>query len=403
VVRISGPKAEAAIQVLADRLPEPRKAALAQLRHGDELLDTALVIRFPAPATATGEDVAELHLHGGRSVVAGVLAALESIEGLRQAEPGEFTRRAFENGRIDLAEAEGLADLLEAETESQRRNALALAGGALSRQVEAWQEQLLALAATVEAALDFSDEDDVVPLPGDFPAQLATLRDEMADWLKRPSAERLKDGVRVVIGGPPNAGKSSLLNALIGREAAITSAVSGTTRDVIEAPTAIAGIPFLLIDTAGIRESSDEIEAAGVERAKAHLGASDILLWLGDPSEAPSGAVLVHPKTDLVPPAQRVDAKVSALTGEGLDELTHLLIERSRQLLPREGEVALNARHREALARAEHSLTDAAEQADLLIVAEALRHGLAALDRLTGRAGVEDMLDALFGRFCIGK
>ncbi len=403
VVRISGPKADTALAALAGILPAPRTATLARLRDGDEVLDEALILRFPGPASATGEDVAELHLHGGRSVVAAVLAALANIDGLRPAAPGEFTRRAFENGRIDLAEAEGLADLLEAETESQRRAALALAGGALSRQIGAWQAELLALAATVEAMLDFSDEDDVSPVPGDFPNRLAGLREDVSLWLSRPPAERLREGVRVVIAGPPNAGKSSLLNALVGRDAAIISAVPGTTRDLIEAPVAIGGAPFLLIDTAGLCDSADEVEAIGVDRALASLAGADILLWLGDSEEAPPGAIRLHAKADLGPPRAPADLSVSAMTREGLDELSRMLIQRSALLLPVEGEVALNRRHREALRAALTGLKGAGKSADLLIVAESLRSALVALDRITGKAGVEDMLDALFGRFCIGK
>jgi tRNA modification GTPase len=403
LVRISGPKADAALAALAGRLPEPRAARLARLRADGEVLDNALVIRFPGPASATGEDVAELHLHGGRSVVAAVLAALGRIEGLRAAAPGEFTRRAFENGRIDLAEAEGLADLLEAETQAQRRVALALAGGALSRQVEAWQARVLALAAQVEAALDFSDEDDVTPLPVAFAAQLGALLDELASWLRRPPAERLKDGIRVVIAGPPNAGKSSLLNALVGRDAAITSEVPGTTRDLIEAPIAIGGAPFLLIDTAGLRESRDGIESIGVDRARASVAAADLVVWLGEPAKAPQGAILVHAKADLGPAGPESDLSVSVMSGEGMDALSRELIHRSAALLPREGEVSLNTRHRAALKEVCEALDEAAAAADLLISAEALRRARVALDRITGKAGVEAMLDALFGRFCIGK
>jgi tRNA modification GTPase len=403
VVRISGPRADAALAALAGSLPKPRTARLARLRAEGEVLDNALVIRFPGPASATGEDVAELHLHGGRSVVAAVLAALGRIHGLRAAEPGEFTRRAFENGRIDLAEAEGLADLLEAETESQRRAALALAGGALSRRVDAWQARVLALAAQVEAALDFSDEDDVTPLAAGFGAELRTIGQELADDLARPPAERLRDGLKVVIAGPPNAGKSSLLNALVERDAAITAAVAGTTRDLIEAPVAIGGAPFLLVDTAGLRDSADAIEAIGVERARAALDSADIVLWLGPPAEAPTQAIRVHAKADLGPAADGADISTSATTGEGIAALSRLLIQRSGALLPAEGEVALNARHRAALRDALEGLEEAESTADLLIVAEALRRARGALDRVTGKAGVENMLDALFGRFCIGK
>ncbi|MFN3943600.1 MAG: tRNA uridine-5-carboxymethylaminomethyl(34) synthesis GTPase MnmE [Allosphingosinicella sp.] len=402
VVRISGPDADAALEALAGRLPEPRRAALRPLRRDGELLDHALVLRFPGPASATGEDLAELHLHGGRAVVAAVLAALAAVPGLRAAEPGEFTRRAFRNGRIDLAEAEGLADLLGAETETQRRAALALAGGGLSRQVESWQARLLAAAADVEARLDFDDEADVAGQgAGTAGALAADLADEIEAWLARPSAERLRDGVRVAIAGPPNAGKSSLLNALVGREVAIVTKIAGTTRDLIEAPVAIGGIPFLLIDTAGLRDSEDPVEAIGVERARRSAAAADILLWLGPPDEAPPHAVRVHAKSDLGP--GEGDVQLSAVTGAGLAALAAMLVDKARKLLPAEGEVALNARHRAALSEALNHLREAVSADDLLIAAEALRLARAALDRVTGRAGVEDMLDALFGRFCIGK
>jgi tRNA modification GTPase len=403
VVRISGPRADEALEALAGTLPKSRRATLMELRSDGELLDRALVLRFPEPASATGEDVVELHLHGGRAVVAVVEAALGEIHGLRRAEPGEFTRRAFENGRIDLAEAEGLADLLAAETEGQRRAALSLAGGALSRQVAAWQERILELSAAVESALDFSDEDDVEPLGADFSAALEALRAEIGDWLDRPAAERLRDGVRVVIAGPPNAGKSSLLNALVGRDAAITSAFPGTTRDVIEAPVAIAGVPLLLTDTAGLREACDEVEATGIDLAHRAADAADILLWLGDPDQAPEGAVTVSTKQDLLGVDPSCDYSVSSVTGYGLKELTSALHDRSKALLPPLGDVAINRRHRAALAAANEALAEAGGASDLLITAETLRVARNALDRITGRAGVEDMLDALFSRFCIGK
>jgi len=403
LVRISGPKADAALEALAGSLPQPRQATLAALRSGGEVLDNALVILFRGPNSVTGENVAELHLHGGRSVVAAVLAALAGLDGLRAALPGEFTRRAFENGRIDLAEAEGFADLLEAETESQRRAALALAGGALSRRVEAWQDRLLMLAAQVEAALDFADEDDVKPLPGDFLDRVRTIRDELAAALARPRAERLREGIRIAIAGPPNAGKSSLLNALAGRDAAITSPLPGTTRDLIEAPTAIGGVPFLLVDSAGLRVSDDEVEAIGVRRAMASVAMADIVLWLGPPDEAPERSLIVHAKSDLGPPAGRCDLSVSALTGAGLEALLADLIERSGDLLPAQGEVALNRRHFDCLRETHEALVEVLKTDDLLIEAEWLRRARDSLDRVTGKAGVEDMLDALFGRFCIGK
>ena len=401
VVRISGPRADAALIELAGRLPEPRRATLAALRSGDGVLDRALVLRFPGPGSATGEDLVELHLHGGRAVVAAVQAVLGALPGLRAAQPGEFTWRAFENGRIDLAESEGLADLLQAETESQRRAAMALAGGALSRQIETWRLALLALAARVEASLDFSDEADVAP--DDFRAAFAAMAGPIEAWLARPSAERLRDGIRVAIAGPPNIGKSSLINALSERDVAITSAIAGTTRDLLEAPVAIGGTPFVLIDTAGLRTSEDEIEAIGVARARDAMAGADIVLWLGAPAEAPTGAIRVHAKCDLSPSPPGVDVAISSLTGEGLDRLADLLVERAARLLPVEGEVALHARHRAALADAAGWLREGEDAADPLIAAESLRQALRALDRVTGRAGVEDMLDALFGRFCIGK
>lgn len=404
VVRVSGPRAEAALAALGVPLPPPRRAALARLESGGEALDTALVLRFPGPNSATGEDLVEFHLHGGRSVVAAVLAALGRIDGLRPAAPGEFTRRAFENGRIDLAEAEGLADLLAAETQSQRRAALALAGGALSRRVEEWQSGILGLAARLEAALDFSDEGDVGDdLPAGWAEELARIGGEIGAMLARPPVERLREGVRVVIAGPPNAGKSSLLNALTGREAAIVTEIAGTTRDVLEAPTAIGGAPFLLVDTAGLRESADAVETIGVARARASVEAADLVLWLGPPGEAPPGAVRVHAKADLGAADPAADIAVSARTGDGLDALIALLLDCARDMLPAEGEVALNVRHRGALAEAETALAEAGAASDPLIAAEALRQARLALDRVTGRAGVEDMLDALFGRFCIGK
>jgi len=404
VVRISGPGADRALEALTGSLPEPRRAALVTIRRGGDEIDRALALRFPGPQSATGEDVAELHVHGGRAVVAAVLAALADLEGLREAGPGEFTRRAFENGRIDLAEAEGLADLLAAETEAQRRAALALAGGALSRQVEEWRQLILGLAAELEAELDFADEGDV----GEVAAQRGVERIEAAaaaleGVLEGPPVERLRDGVRVAIAGPPNSGKSSLINVLAQREAAITSAVPGTTRDLIEAPVAIGGVAFLLIDTAGLRDSDDAIEALGIARAGRAVDAADLVLWLGDPDDAPNRSIRVQSKCDLYAPAASADISVSAVTGEGIDALSRLMLDKARSLLPREGDMAINARHRALLGECRHRLGEAAATSDPLIAAESLRLALSALDRVTGRAGVEDMLDALFGRFCIGK
>jgi len=400
---MSGPGAAAALAALAGPLPEPRRATLRTLRRDGVPLDRALILHFPGPQSATGEDVAELHLHGGRAIVAAVRAALAGMEGLREAAPGEFTRRAFDNGRIDLAEAEGLADLVAAETEAQRRAALDLAGGALSRQTEAWRTRLLEIAARVEAALDFSDEADVGDSAAGLAAEIALFAEEIRHWLDRPPAERLKDGIRVVLAGPPNAGKSSLFNAMIGRDAAIVTATPGTTRDLVEAPVAIGGVAFLLVDTAGLRESADQAETIGVARARASADAADILLWLGRAADKPADAIAVHAKADLSPAPPDAGIAVSSLTGHGLAELSRLLVERSRHLVVPEGEIALNERQRRCLADIASALAESMDANDLLIVAESLRRARLALDRLTGRAGVEDLLDSLFGRFCIGK
>jgi tRNA modification GTPase len=408
VVRISGPAADYALERLAGRLPEPRLVRLVELKAAADgaALDRALALRFPGPATVTGEDVAELHLHGGRAVVAAVLEELAAMPGLRAAEPGEFTRRAFENGRIDLAEAEGLADLLAAETQSQRRSALAMAEGSVSRMVEAWQTSLLGLSAQLEAAIDFSDEGEVGDAwPPEWVEAVGALAEEIETGLRRPAVERLREGVRVVIAGPPNSGKSSLLNWLSGRQAAITSAVAGTTRDLVEAPTAIGGTPFLLIDTAGLRESSDEVEAIGIERARQSLEAADLILWLGSPEDcpAPERSLIVQSKIDIAAPDPAADLHVSAETGDGMVELVERLIQRARQQLPSENEVAMNQRQRSALAECLSHLRAAEQSKDMLLAAEDARAARRALDRITGGAGVEDMLDALFGRFCIGK
>lgn len=407
VIRISGPAAGPALRALVGRDVEPRHASLAKLRGGDgALLDEALVLWFPGPNTATGEDLAELHCHGGRAVIAAIEAELGALTGLRRAEPGEFTRRAFANGRIDLAEAEGLADLLSAETELQRSAAIAMAGGSFSRQVELWRDGVLRLSAEVEAALDFADEDDVGGLGADFGARLDQLAGELAQWLARPRSERLGEGFRVVLAGPPNAGKSTLFNALVESEAAITSPIAGTTRDVIERSVAIAGIPFTFVDTAGLHEGGgDEIEAIGIGRAREQLERADLVLWLGPEYEGPSGCWEVEAQIDnhahLVKSAP--DWRVSARTGENLGALKAALVEKARQCMPRPGEAALNARQHGLLAEAHIALSEASDLSDPLIIAECLRRARLAFDRLVGRATTEDMLDALFGRFCIGK
>lgn len=406
VIRISGPAAGHALASLAGRLPEMRKASARTLRNRDgDALDDALVLWLPGPGTATGEDIAELHLHGGRAVIAAVEGALSKLDGLRRAMPGEFTRRAFANGRIDLAEAEGLADLLAAETELQRRSAIAMAGGALSAEVGAWREKVLGLSAAVEAVLDFSDEDDVAALSDAFHAEVAEFAGVLRAWLDRPRAEVLKQGYRVVLAGPPNSGKSTLFNALLGDEAAIISDIAGTTRDVLERPVARIGVPFTLIDTAGLREdSSDTIEQIGIARAREQFAQADCVLWLGPEGEGPSGSIEVDARIDV--PGDRKsepDIAVSAATGANMADLWDLLIERARMALPKPGSVALNARQHMLVGQAHEAVAEIAALDDPLLVGEQLRRTRLAFDRLVGRTSTEDMLDALFGRFCIGK
>ena len=371
-------------------------------------LDRGLVLWFPAPASATGEDVAELHLHGGRAVLAAVERALARITGLRLAQAGEFTRRAFANGRIDLAEAEGLADLLAAETELQRRTALAMASGRLSRAAEHWRRQLLDLSAAVESALDFSDEEDVAHISAGLSSGCATLAAELEGWLGRPRAEPLREGFRIVLAGPPNAGKSTLLNALTESEASITSPHPGTTRDLIVRAVAIEGVPLMFIDTAGLHgASSDPIEAIGIERARAALGEADVVLWLGPETAAPPARCVwqVHAKADLGRYADNsaTGYQVSAITGEGIAYLRSELVQLARAALPSPGEVALSKRQTALLEACRSAVASASVQLNPLLAAEDLRVARTALDRLLGRLGTEDMLDTLFARFCIGK
>ncbi|HCB78713.1 MAG TPA: tRNA uridine-5-carboxymethylaminomethyl(34) synthesis GTPase MnmE, partial [Erythrobacter sp.] len=319
-----------------------------------------------------------------------------------EAEPGEFTRRAFSNGRIDLAEAEGLADLLSAETELQRRGALLAAGGDLSRRIEGWRNRVLGLAASIEAVIDFADEDDV-SLPASFSRELDELIGEIRATSQRPATDRLRGGIRVVLAGPPNAGKSSLFNALLSDDAAIVTSEAGTTRDVLERPVSIGGVPLVLVDTAGMRDSgAGAIEEMGIERARKEVASGHIVLWLGAPDELPVGAIQISAKSDLGA-VQSEGLEVSAVTGFGLSELTDMLVEKAREILPPVDQIAFNRRQREWAQTAAQSLVDVNTHSDLLIAAENLRAARRALDRLVGRDSTEEMLDALFGRFCIGK
>ena len=406
VVRISGPRAGSVVEAMCGKLPEPRRAGLRTLRDdAGSALDQALVLWFPGPRTATGEDLAEFHCHGGRAVVRAIEKALGGFTDVRHAEPGEFTRRAFANGVIDLAEAEGLGDLLAAETELQRRAAQEAVNGGLSRKVEDWRERVLRLSALVEAQLDFGDEDDVGGLPEMFHVELSQLLHEWTKAEEAPRAERLRDGIRVVFAGPPNSGKSSLFNAILDEGAAIVSAEAGTTRDVIERPVALCGVPFVLVDTAGLREEgAGDIERIGIERAMGELGRADIVLWLGEEGRGPDGALEIASRSDLGAEGKREpDHVVSAVTGDGVEELVAGLVRRAGELLPKPGVAALNARQGAALSEAREALVGIETGADFLLTAERLRLARVALDRLLGRQSTEDMLDALFGRFCIGK
>lgn len=407
VIRISGPDSHRAGEAIAGPLPEPRTAVVRELRHphSGELLDEALVLRFDAPASATGEDIVEFQCHGSRAVVDALLQALSGIAGLRQAEPGEFTRRAFDSGRIDLTEAEGLADLLEAETQSQRRAALALAEGGLKKQIADWQEQLLGLCARAERAIDYDEDDE--NLDPALVRDCKVLADELRSWLERPRVEPLKDGVLVVVAGPPNAGKSSLINVIAGEERVIVTDMPGTTRDHIEVPLSLGGVPIRLTDTAGLRDTDDRVEAIGVERAAKLAAAADVLVWLGSAEDAPDHARLlkVHAKADLPGRAEPPEGSlpVSARSSAGLKSLLGAIQRLACSVFPAEDAIALNRRQAGHIAEVCEALAEGSEVRDPVLLAEHLRLARGAFDRLTGRAGVEDVLDALFGRFCLGK
>ncbi|MFO1104270.1 MAG: tRNA uridine-5-carboxymethylaminomethyl(34) synthesis GTPase MnmE [Methylocystis sp.] len=412
VIRISGPGAGEALKALAGRLPEPRRATFVVLRDpaSGDMLDRGIALFFPGPVSSTGEDYAELQLHGGRAVVEGTLAALQRLSGLRPAEPGEFARRGFANGKLDLSQAEALADLIDAQTEGQRRQALRVAGGALRHKVEGWRAALVEALGLVEAELDFSDEFDVGAFsPARLSALLAPLAEEMRAALRlAPASERMRDGFVVMILGRPNVGKSTLINTLVRRDLAIVSAIPGTTRDMIEAHLDIGGLPVTLIDTAGLREAADEIERIGVDRTLARIESADLALWLSDSGEAPPRGDIetlrVATKIDLRPASEGVIG-ICALSGEGLETLAGAIEARARACLG-DGTEALivRERHREALERALESFeTVRSRDAPLELQAEELRRAARALGRIVGAVDVEDVLDAVFSRFCIGK
>jgi tRNA modification GTPase len=408
VVRISGPDAFTAVQRLAGALPEPRRASLRALRdHDGALLDRALILLFPGPTTATGEDLVELHCHGGRAVVAAVEAALSRAPGLRPAVAGEFTRRALSNGRIDLAEAEGLADLLEAETEGQRLAALAATEGRISQAIRVWMDRLAMLSARVEALLDFADEDDVASDAAAFVGlqhDVAVLAADIALVVDAPPVERLKDGLRVVIAGPPNSGKSTLLNLLGERDAAIVSSISGTTRDRIDVPVMRGGIAYVLTDTAGLIDTNDPIEAIGVARAGDAILAADIVLWLGDTAPSRDNAIWIHARADVVGreacPAGRAFA-IAQRDTDSVERVWAALGERAAALLPRTDALVLKREQRERCQTAIAAMRT--HTRDPLILGEHLRQARHALAAVLGLDATNEMLDALFVRFCIGK
>ncbi len=427
VIRASGPAAGVALDRMAAPRPEPRAAAFRRVRHPEtgEVLDEALVLWFPGPKSETGEDMAELHVHGGHAVIAGVLAALGTVDGCRLAEPGEFARRAFLNGKIDLTAAEAIADLVDAETAAQRRQALRQAGGALAQLYDAWRADLVRAQALTEAAIDFSDEADVgARACEEARALVARLLPSMRQHLEDGRrGEIVREGFRVAIAGPPNVGKSSLLNAFARREAAIVSDEAGTTRDVIEVTLDLGGVPVILSDTAGIREAEGKVEREGIRRAVARARDADLVLWLMDaagprpeppPDVARDGGetLWVLNKIDLIGGGSGEPAtgprwlRLSALTGEGLPELAKAVEARAAAAAgASETPVITQARHRQQIAATVEALETylAGAPAEPELRAEDLRRAATALGRITGRVDVEDVLAEIFGRFCIGK
>jgi tRNA modification GTPase len=432
VVRISGPRAGEALRALIGHLPEARRAVLARVRDPEtaESIDQALALWFPRPASETGEDMAEVQLHGGRAVIAAVFSALKKLEGMRLAERGEFTRRAFEHGRLDLTRIEALADLIYADTEAQRQQAFRHMQGMLGDRAEMWRQTLVEAMALVEAAIDFPDEGDV---PADLLQPALNIATRLCQDIEQTLAtsvrgERLREGLTVAIAGPPNVGKSSLLNRIARREAAIVSSAPGTTRDVIEVHLDLEGFPLTLLDTAGIHDSSDPVEQEGIRRARTRAADADLILWVIDPSnpmealnssDLTDGKVhwLITNKCDLLSQTRveslqdRTSARprfpISAKTGAGVESLLDALANFARLYFkPNEPALVTRERQRQMLQQAGGALRRAAAegaQGREEVVAEELRVASHALGRLIGRVDVEDVLDAIFRDFCIGK
>ncbi|MCF8509908.1 MAG: tRNA uridine-5-carboxymethylaminomethyl(34) synthesis GTPase MnmE [Rhodobacteraceae bacterium] len=409
VIRISGDRAFAAAEKLCGTLPEPRRASLRRLTLSGELLDEALVVVFEAGASFTGEPSVELQVHGGLAIVKAVLAALGDTAGLRPAEPGEFSRRALENGRMDLTQVEGLADLIDAETEAQRRQAVAVMSGGLRRIADGWREDLVKSLALLELTIDFSDED----VPEETSGEVLRICSGVLDGVRRElrasgAAERIRDGFEVAIIGAPNVGKSTLLNALAGRDAAITSEIAGTTRDVIEVRMDIAGLPVTLLDTAGLRDTNDIVERKGIERALERARIADLRIFLMDGAEELAlqpvdGDIVVKGKADL---RSNTVGAVSGVTGAGLDRLVGEIGSVLASRVVGSG-LAIRERHRHALRVAEQSLEAASGILSgfgpVELAAADLRRVVLALEIMIGRVGVEDLLEEIFSRFCIGK
>lgn len=417
VMRVSGPEAGPALERLTGERGAPRAARLTRIEGQAGLIDRGLTLWFPAPGSFTGEDVAEFHVHGGPAVIEAMAEAFEAI-GLRQAEPGEFTRRAFEHGKMDLTEAEGLADLVNAETAAQRDQALRQMSGALKDIYSDWRDRLLAVTAQVEAEIDFPDEGDVPDaLAGRAEPELEALVNALTAHLDDAHrGERVRDGYRIALIGPPNAGKSSLLNRLSRREAAIVTEIPGTTRDIVEVHLNLGGYPVIVADTAGLRETADRIEAEGVRRALERAENADLRIGVADAADPQTAEavrsrlkpddILVWNKCDAAPPRQDESIHISALTGEGVEALEADLTRRVTSVLGGAGAPSLTRqRHRrgvlralEALERGRMRLSDAPE-----LAGEDLRLAARALEEITGRVDVEDVLGEIFGRFCIGK
>lgn len=418
IVRVSGPRAGEALRKIGGCTPTARMATRATLFAGDHSpIDDAVVLWFPGPASATGEDVAEFHIHGGRAVLTALFEALSALDGLRPAEPGEFTRRALENGKLDLTEAEGLDDLIHADTDRQRRQALRQLKGLLGDKARNWRQQIIEALALVEAGIDFSDEGDVsAELLAPALEKVAALRSEIEALLAQGRSERLRDGLVVTIAGQPNVGKSTLMNQLARREVAIVSPHAGTTRDVIEVQLDLGGYPVTVIDTAGIRETADPVEEEGVRRARARAAGADLVLWLVDSVEAELEAWLakgdvpvwiIRNKIDLGAGAEGPrQMAISASRGDGVAELVSALVKFAETYIAGGEAGAITRERQRVLLRStaellQHAVASAAQGEE--IVAENMRAAAQQLGRLLGRVDVEDVLDSIFRDFCIGK